>query len=111
MIFHENRLLADDSHIKSCFIFFRKLGKILQNLSSAAVVIGALSVKACIFRVENSEDPYQMASSADLDLQCFQKRINLGSTEGGLKLVPFSCSTELSGLCLRMLSCIENGQN
>ena len=47
MIFHENRLLAnDDSHEISNLIFFRKLGKILQNLSSAAVVIGALRVNA-----------------------------------------------------------------
>ena len=41
MIFHENRLLA-------CNIipyFFRKFGKMLKNLSSAAVVIGALRVK------------------------------------------------------------------
>ena len=44
MIFHENRLLADDSH-EIYLIFFRKLGKISQNLSSAAVVIGALRVK------------------------------------------------------------------
>ena len=41
---HENRLLADDSHVLSCLIFFQKLGKISQNLSSAAVVIGALRV-------------------------------------------------------------------
>ena len=49
MIFHENRLLADDSHDIShgisYLIFFRKLRKMLQNLSSAAVVIGALRVK------------------------------------------------------------------
>ena len=41
MIFHEN----------SCHIlpfFRRKLGKMLQNLSSAAVVIGALGVKLVI---------------------------------------------------------------
>ena len=44
MIFHENRLLADNSHVISCLIFVEKLGKILQNLSSAAVVIGALRV-------------------------------------------------------------------
>ena len=42
MIFHENRLLADDSHVISYLISFRKLRKMLQNLSSAAVVIGAL---------------------------------------------------------------------
>ena len=45
MIFHENRLPADDSHEISYLIFFRKLGKMSQNLSSAAVVIGALKVK------------------------------------------------------------------
>ena len=44
MIFHKNRLLADDSHEISCLIFFRKLGKMSQNLSSAAGVIGALRV-------------------------------------------------------------------
>ena len=39
MIFHENRLLlADDSHVISCLIFF-------ENFLSAAVVIGALRVK------------------------------------------------------------------
>ena len=45
MIFHENRLLADDSYEISYLIFFRKLGKMVQNLSTAAVVIGALRVK------------------------------------------------------------------
>ena len=44
MILHENRLLADDSHEISYLIFYRKLGKMSQNLSSAAVVIGALRV-------------------------------------------------------------------
>ena len=48
MIFHENHLLADDSHEISFLIsyFFRKLGKMLQNLSSAAVVISALRVNS-----------------------------------------------------------------
>ena len=45
MIFHENCLLADNSHEISYLIFFRKLGKISENLTSAAVVIGALMVK------------------------------------------------------------------
>ena len=45
MIFHGNRLLADDSHEISYFIFLLKLRKMSQNLSSAAVVIGALRVK------------------------------------------------------------------
>ena len=44
MIFPENRLLADDSHVISYLIFCRKLGKMFQNLSSAADVIGALRV-------------------------------------------------------------------
>ena len=44
MIFHENRLLADDSHVISYLIFCPKLRKMSQNLSSAAVVIGALRV-------------------------------------------------------------------
>ena len=42
MIFHENCQLADNSHEISYHIFCRKLGKMLQNLSSAAVVIGTL---------------------------------------------------------------------
>ena len=37
MIFHENRQLS---------YFCRKLGKMSQNVSSAAVVIGALRIKA-----------------------------------------------------------------
>ena len=48
MIFHENCLLADNSHGISYLIFFRKLGKMSQNLSSAAVVIGASRVKCHI---------------------------------------------------------------
>ena len=48
MIFHENRLLADDSHEISYLIFFRNLGKASQNLSSAAVVIGALRVNTSL---------------------------------------------------------------
>ena len=54
MIFHEIRLLADDSHVISYLIFVenwercRKLGKMSQNLSSAAVVIGALRVKSVL---------------------------------------------------------------
>ena len=44
MIFHENRLLADDSREISYLIYF-KLGKMSQNVLSAAVMIGALRVK------------------------------------------------------------------
>ena len=44
MLFHENCLLADISHEISYLIFFRKLGKMSQNLLTAAVVVGALRV-------------------------------------------------------------------
>ena len=44
MIFHENRLPADHSH-EITYLFFSKLGKLSQNLSSAAVVIGAFRAK------------------------------------------------------------------
>ena len=47
MIYHENRLLADDSHEIPYLIFFQKLGKMPQNGSSAAVMIGALRAKSC----------------------------------------------------------------
>ena len=43
-VFHENRLLADDSHEISYLMFFRKLGKI-KKVSSAAVLIGVLRIK------------------------------------------------------------------
>ena len=58
MIFHENRLLADDYHEISYHIFFRKLEKMSQNLSSVAVVIGALRVnqhKTYLVVFENSK--------------------------------------------------------
>ena len=45
MIFHENGLLADNSHDISYLIFFRKIRKNVENLWSAAVMIGALRVK------------------------------------------------------------------
>ena len=48
MIFHENRLLADDSH-EILYTFFRKIRKMSQKLSSAAVVIYALRVNLQIF--------------------------------------------------------------
>ena len=45
MIFHENRPLADDSHVISYLIFVENWERCLKNLLSAAVVIGALRVK------------------------------------------------------------------
>ena len=44
MVFHENNLLANDSHEVS-YLFFQELGKMSQKLPSAAVVIGAFRVK------------------------------------------------------------------
>ena len=43
MIFQENRLLTDGSHEISYF-FFSEIGKMWQNLASAAVMIGTLRV-------------------------------------------------------------------
>ena len=57
MIFHENRLLADDSHVISYLIFVENLGKMSQNLSSAAVVIGALRVNS-IFPLDTLTPPF-----------------------------------------------------
>ena len=45
MIFYENGLLADHSYQILYLFFFQKLGNMSQNLSSTAVVIGALRVK------------------------------------------------------------------
>ena len=56
MIFHENRLLADDSHEIYHAIFFRKFGKKSQNLSSAADVIGALRVKSVLAQLSTIID-------------------------------------------------------
>ena len=58
MIFHENCLLADNSHEISYLIFIQNYERLSRNLSSAAVVIGALRVKplvpldscACMFQ-------------------------------------------------------------
>ena len=44
MKFHENHLLADDSHEIS-YLIFSKNRKMSQKLSSAAVEIGDLRVK------------------------------------------------------------------
>ena len=46
MIFHENCLLADNSHEISYPIFFQKLGNMSENVSSAAVVTGALRINS-----------------------------------------------------------------
>ena len=53
MIFHENRLLADDSHEIHTLLFFFKLGKMSQNLSSAPDVIGALRINLKLIKLFN----------------------------------------------------------
>ena len=53
MIFQENCLLADNSREIAYLIFFQKLGKMSQNLSPAAVVIGTLRVKLIGKRKKN----------------------------------------------------------
>ena len=77
MIFHENCMLADNSHEISYLIFFRKLGKMSQNLSSAAVVIGALRVNSdldsgdfchLLITFSNSLDPDQDRHAVGPDL-------------------------------------------
>ena len=45
LVAHENRLPKANSHKISYFIFFGKLGKMLQNLLFAAVLIDAMRVK------------------------------------------------------------------
>ena len=57
MIFHENRLLADNSHEISYLIFFPKIRKMLRKLS-VAVVIGALRVKEQHFMTDLVEGKY-----------------------------------------------------
>ena len=44
MIFHENLLLADHSHVIS-YLILSKIGKDIVKLSSAAVETGTLRVK------------------------------------------------------------------
>ena len=53
MIIHENCLLANNSHEISSLIFFRNLGKMTKNMSSAAVVIGALRVNDDFLKLTN----------------------------------------------------------
>ena len=65
MIFHENCLLADNSHKISYLIFFRKLGKMSENLSSAAVVIGTLRV-----------NPYRIFHKAHMSIQCIMRMVH-----------------------------------
>ena len=55
MIFHEKRLLADDSHADDSheisYLIFLTLRQMAQNLSFIAVVIGALKVQHGVFLI------------------------------------------------------------
>ena len=67
MIFHEYRLLADDSH-ETSYLIFSKIKKMLQNLSSAAVVIGALRVNLGTLDQVNLTNSRQYISLITLSL-------------------------------------------
>ena len=71
MIFNENRLPADDSHEISYLILFKKSGKMSQNLSSAAVVIGALRIDFCFLPTAWIPN---MRNSDGVSLYIFQKK-------------------------------------
>ena len=98
MIFHENRLPADDSHEISYLIFFLKIRKDVakfvvccsrdchlkgvsvpitdeQNTCMIQVLVTFLQLATSI--VANSVDTYRLASEkpADLDLHCFPIRV------------------------------------
>ena len=64
MIFHENHLLADDSYVISYLIFVENWKKKSQNVSSAAVVIGALRVNASNKSIYETQRLIQVCSSA-----------------------------------------------
>ena len=60
MIFHENRLLTDDSHVISYLIFVENWERCRKNVSSAAVVIGALRVNEDgLVQIINWNIPFQ----------------------------------------------------
>ena len=57
MIFHENRLPADDSHEISHLIFFENWER-YQNMLSAAVEVCILRVKLTFSEIFNSAMPF-----------------------------------------------------
>ena len=85
MVFRENRLLADDSHEISCLIFFQKLGKSLQNLSPAAVVIGALRVNGTNLALTL----YLLVSPAENFCKQFKTQIRSDETSGLIRVQTF----------------------
>ena len=80
MIFHENCLLADNSHEISYLIFFSKLGNMSQNLSSAAVMIGALRVNIALgtWRMLKHEKTCLIPTlSYSPEARCYRMRHNI----------------------------------
>ena len=62
-MFHENRLQADDSH-GIPYLIFSKVRKVVPNVSSAAVVIGALRAKALFpLNIEENNYPFHKLQS------------------------------------------------
>ena len=62
------RMLADDSHVISYLIFVENWEKCRKNLSSAAVVMGALRVELhciCILCRKIGKDPAWVLSMAE----------------------------------------------
>ena len=67
MIFHENCLLADNSHVVSYLIFSENWDFFLPNLSSAAVVISTFCLQGhLLITIENNIDADE-AQHSDLD--------------------------------------------
>ena len=90
MIFHENLLLADNSYEISYLIFF-KLGKISQNLPSAAVVIGALRVNSQWHTLPHISTNFHGPITVEpLKFSCSYERQHLT-----LKLYPYDFSMDM----------------
>ena len=104
-MFHENRLTADDSHETSYLIFFfflgggEGLGKLFQNLSSAAVVIGALGTKI-LFPLNKEEINYPFHK-----LQSFQPLKHLQKLRLKMSSVEVARCIYLLTLLTNVLSC------
>ena len=95
MKFHENCLLADDSHEISYLIFF-KLGKMSENLSSAAVVIGALSIKDTIILLPCQSEyvglVFKVCCIGCLHFWCWKWTVTMKAIESELLVLIKPCS-------------------
>ena len=110
MIFHENRLLADDYHEIPYHIFL-EFGKMSKNMLSGAVVIGTLRVKrfflstsqikimsnAFLFIKEHSQlQPKTHADKTNCYKILFGEQLYPDNAQG-LEVIKLSpCSTQLS---------------